>query len=295
MVDLITESPPQRHAFLTAVRLERLSNSGLDLLRPRLPSQEEPFLDYVHQSWFIHPQHSRDDPLTRGRLAEFVQRRHPFPFGLERIYFHDPGYYALLSPLHLLAYFNLPIALAGSEQLRNPNVATPLIPSATSPAIRIGMTALYLACAQGSDVAVKELLDLPSILVNEAGVRGTAPLTWAIRGQHEGAISLLLACPDIDANAVNIYGMSALYWASRRGHVSTVKLLLPHPDINPSVADRYGNTPLHRASRRKDVVGLLLARPDVDGRRSLVEETREARGRILSLLEETVFQLWSRC
>jgi ankyrin repeat domain-containing protein 50 len=174
----------------------------------------------------------------------------------------------MLGPLHLLAYFNLPIALAGDEQLRNPNaVATALEKDKTHLG---GVTSLWLAAQGGCDVAVKELLELPGILVNMAATDSAwTPLMLAVLNRHEGAACLLLDHPDSTVNAVNSLGMTALDCASMlsRDDLGIVKRLLSHSGIVVNVAgDYWKRTPLHYASLRgkKAVVALLLARPDVD-------------------------------
>lgn len=271
---LIRKGAPEPHELLTAVCLARLSESGLDLRHPRPPSKQDPFLSYAYDSWSIHARQSRDNLRTRARLTEFAQSR-PFPIKLRTLALWDPGY-ALLGPLHLLAYFNLPIALAGPAQLENPNIPalrqecvkdSSSETSSQMPDTLEGTTALCLACQEGHCIAVKELLELSNILVNKAGVDKTTPLMWAARGGHEGVTCLLLARPEIEVNAVDCDGRTALDWASLYGNVGIARLLISHPKIIVNAAnDVEGNTPLHNSSRLgyKHVVELLLARHDVD-------------------------------
>ncbi|KAH6876944.1 hypothetical protein BKA70DRAFT_218643 [Coprinopsis sp. MPI-PUGE-AT-0042] len=255
---LIIETLPQPHSLLSAVCLARLADSGF--LRTKLNRkyelegalQAEPFLSYAYDSWFLHAQQSLADPLTTAQLIDFVVNCHAFPISYQDLW-ED---FDLLGPLHLVAYFNLPITFAGSDSLRNPNQGT----------AKRGETALILACMQGHDKAVKELLHLPNISVNATSVDGRTPLIWASREGHEGAARLLIACPSLDINAADDGGWTALIWASDRGHQGVVVLLLSHPDIDVNAASNSNNTALAMASMEghEEVVALLLARPDIN-------------------------------
>ncbi|KAH6909744.1 hypothetical protein BKA70DRAFT_175062 [Coprinopsis sp. MPI-PUGE-AT-0042] len=257
---LIIETSPQPHAFLSAVCLARLTDSGLQgtTLRCKWQLEEalqaEPFLSYAYNSWYIHARKSLADLLTTGRLADFVVNCHAFPVSCKRLGFLPN--FDVLGPLHLVAYFNLPIALAGSDSLRKPNQHTAIQQE----------TALNLACRQGHEDAVKELLHLPNILVNRASFYGTTPLMWASAEGHEGAARLLIACPGLNINAADHNGWTALFWASLNGHKGVVALLLSHPDVDINVANDIGSTPLVRASEfgHEEVVALFLSHPDVD-------------------------------
>jgi ankyrin repeat protein len=268
--DLITEILPQPHAPLAAVCLARCTNIVHGLPDTEEDTTEEaPFLNYVYKSWFIHAQKSRDDPLTRRRLAEFAQSCHPLV--LCAVEYGD--YDAVSGPLQLFAYYNLPIVLAGPGHLRDPNIQavnaetqTTSTSNTRSYQIPDGMTALCVACHQGSNIAIKDLLDLPNILVNTADSKGRTPLMWAVIRGHEEAARLLLARPDIEVNAVDSDGTTALNWALEEGSVGTAKLLLSHSDIDVNKGDRWNNTPLHHAMLGGDeeIVALLLAHPNVD-------------------------------
>ncbi|KAH6904783.1 hypothetical protein BKA70DRAFT_1153566 [Coprinopsis sp. MPI-PUGE-AT-0042] len=257
---LIVETLPQPHALLSAVCLAGLTNSGFlctklnneyELVRAL---QAEPFLSYAYDSWSTHARQSLANPLTTSRLTGFVANCHTFP-----ISYQTPGVFSefdVLGRLHLVAYFNLPITLAGSDSLRNPNQGT----------AKRGETALSLACRQGHDEAVKELLHLPDIFVNTANIDGRTALMWASREGHEGAARLLLACPGYNINAAENGGYTALIWASHTGHHGVVVLLLSHPGIAIKMRGNSGFTGLAVASQygHEEVVTLLLSRPDVD-------------------------------
>ncbi|KAH6904762.1 hypothetical protein BKA70DRAFT_1565435 [Coprinopsis sp. MPI-PUGE-AT-0042] len=271
---LITETSPQPHALLAAVCLARLADSEVqcttlrDKWKLKKALEAEPFLSYAYDSWFIHARQSLADPFTIGQLTTFVMNCHAFPVSLPslRSTSHLLDGFDVLGPLHLVAYFNLPITLAGSDSLRNPNQGT----------AEQGETALNLACRQGHDDKVKELLHLPNISVNAADEGGTTALMWASIEGHVGAACLLIACPGLDINATDKYGWTALLWASLQGHKGVVALLLSRPDVDINLANQLGSNALLRASERGDeeVVMLLLSHPDVNvNASSCFEET----------------------
>ncbi|KAH6868954.1 hypothetical protein BKA70DRAFT_380995 [Coprinopsis sp. MPI-PUGE-AT-0042] len=257
---LIIETFPQPHALLSAVCLARLTDSGF--LHTKLNDEgeledslkAEPFPSYAYYSWSTHGRQSLADPLTTSRLTNFVVNCHAFPVSHDSWCCLDD--FDVLGPLHLVTYFNLSITLAGSDSLRNPNQGT----------AKQGETALSLACMQGHDDAVKELLHLPNILVNSASFDGTTALMRASANGHEGAARLLFACPSLSINAADILGWTALIWASLNGHKGVVALLLSHHDIDVHVAGSMGLTALSIASEggQQEVVKLLLAYPNLD-------------------------------
>ncbi|KAH6904768.1 hypothetical protein BKA70DRAFT_1294877 [Coprinopsis sp. MPI-PUGE-AT-0042] len=257
---LITGSFPQPHAPLSAVCLARLSDSGFlhttlrDEQQLRQVLQTEPLLGYAYRSWFIHVQQSLASPLTRRRMTDFAENCHAFPFRYKSV--DGCGFFDLLGPLHLLAYFNLPIAFAGTSNLRNPNQGTE----------NGGGTALHLACMQGHHGALKELLELPNILANAANAEGTTALMMASGLGNEDATRLLLDHPDVIVNAVDDNVRTALFWASDHGHKGVATLLLSHPDTNVNVADKWSTTALIRAldEGHDEVAMLLLSHTDVD-------------------------------
>ncbi|KAH6876948.1 hypothetical protein BKA70DRAFT_1476136 [Coprinopsis sp. MPI-PUGE-AT-0042] len=259
---VISETSAQRHALLSAVCLARLTDSGFQ--HTTLESskelgqalQAETLLSYAYESWYIHAHKSLTDPLTTGRLADFVVNCHAFPVSYEPLRFKFGDNFDVLGPLHLVAYFDLPISLVGSDSRRNPNQGT----------AEQGETALSLACTQGYDGIVKELLYLRNILVNAADVDGTTALMWASAEGHEGAARPLIACPGLNVNAADNEGWTALIWASFRGYKGMVALLLSHPDIDINVANEVRSTALIVASEegREEVVMLLLSHSDLD-------------------------------
>ncbi|KAH6909762.1 hypothetical protein BKA70DRAFT_1471887 [Coprinopsis sp. MPI-PUGE-AT-0042] len=259
---LISETFPQPHVLPSAVCLARLKDSGLQRTsfshRNQLAHalETQPLLSYAYDSWSIHARQSLADPIAAGRLTEFVESCHAFP-----IHHDGPNAWGVdfdvLSPLHVVAHFNISIMYAGPNIQRNPNKATPG-----------RATALHLACGQGHYDVVQELLHLPNILVEAADSFGTTALIFASSFGDEATTRLLLAHPDINVNAVGRYGWTALIWASENGRTGTVALLLSHPAIDVNVVQDlgYGDTALIMASEKGhgDVVALLLSHPDVD-------------------------------
>ncbi|KAH6867538.1 hypothetical protein BKA70DRAFT_1027315, partial [Coprinopsis sp. MPI-PUGE-AT-0042] len=224
------ETFPHPHTLLSAVCLARLTTSGfqnksLDYDWQLWDAfQEEPFLSYAYSSWSTHAQKSLADPLAKGLLAEFVENCHSFPFQHKRL--DDGGNtWDVLGPLHLVVFFKLPIAFAGSSCLRNPNQKT----------AKQEFTPLHLACMLGHHNAVEKLLRLPNILVNAVDIRDISALIFASRLGHEQAVRLLLARPDVGVNAVDHYGRTALIWAAYNGHGGVVGLILSHPNIDLNV------------------------------------------------------------
>ncbi|KAH6879584.1 hypothetical protein BKA70DRAFT_207428 [Coprinopsis sp. MPI-PUGE-AT-0042] len=279
---LISDAFPQPHSILSATCLTRLTDCGFqcttldDDQQLQQALKAEPLLRYAYNSWFIHARQSRADPLAQVRLAKFVENCHAFPITRD-IHFD------VLGPLHLVAYFNLPITFAGSDNLQSPNECT----------ARLGLTALHLACMQGHDDAVKELLDVTNILVDAEDVFEMTPLMWASSEGQEGAARLLIAHPDIDINAADEEGWIALMWAADNGHKDVVTLLLSHPDTDVNMTDDINSNALIQASGRgqEEVVAVLLSHPDVDvnaadlfGRTALSSASKNGRGETVKLL-----------
>ncbi|KAH6876908.1 hypothetical protein BKA70DRAFT_1127813, partial [Coprinopsis sp. MPI-PUGE-AT-0042] len=291
---LIIETSPQPHSLLSAVCLARLADSGF--LRTKLNHsyelegalQAEPFLSYAYDSWFLHARQSLANPLTTSRLTDFIVNCHAFPF------IYKPwtigGIFDVLGPLHLVAYFKLPITLAGSDSLRNPNEGT----------AKEGETALSLACMQGHDgTAARLLIACPDLNINAAAHDGWTALMWASGRGHQGVVELLLSHPDIDINVATLrHRSTAMTLASGRGHEEVMALLLACPNIDVNTVGEDEETALIQAVKdgSESIVKLLLAHPSIQvGTRELeaartgkpwnAERTTEAHLRIVPLLE----------
>ncbi|KAH6909717.1 hypothetical protein BKA70DRAFT_1187477 [Coprinopsis sp. MPI-PUGE-AT-0042] len=250
---LVSETFAQPHALLSAV-CSLLGSPDRQWLSLEQAFQGETLLSYAYESWSTHTRQSLTDPLTTSRLTDFVVNCHAFSVNYKPKSWLNQ--FNVLSPRHLVAFFNLPIAFSGSDSLRNPNQGT----------LHDGETALNLACMQGHDDAVKELLQLPNISINGANTKnGMTALMWACGTGHEGAALLLLACSGLNINAADKNGCTALIWASARGYHGAVAILLSHPDVDINIASKL-STALVVASQlmHEEVVTLLLSRPDVD-------------------------------
>ncbi|KAH6911241.1 hypothetical protein BKA70DRAFT_55684 [Coprinopsis sp. MPI-PUGE-AT-0042] len=278
---LISESFPCPHsllaarcmALLTECGLQQYSDEQFDNLKNAL--RTEPLLAYAYEAWSIHGRESIDDLPVAGQLAQFIQGCRAFPLDDDTLIQGSRSHRVenwrrvaewprdILEPLHMAAYFNLPIAIAVSAHLRKPNELTPVK----------GRTPLILAIEQNSTSAVRELLSLPSTLVNAADRHGDTPLMWALgcrfeakeRSINPAIASLLLGHPKIRVNACTSDGIPALMRASLFDLIEAATLLLAHPNIKPNQANPNGWTALMYASNygSKRVVSVLLADPRV--------------------------------
>ncbi|KAH6904799.1 hypothetical protein BKA70DRAFT_519826 [Coprinopsis sp. MPI-PUGE-AT-0042] len=256
---LIKETFSHPNALPAAVSMALLTESGFQ--RTSFEDSEQldqaldarPLLGYAYNSWFIHARQSLADPVTANLLVEFIRNCHGFPVQYRSLYEWNLAF-DLLGPLHVVAFFNFPFGYGGAHNLRNPSRGS----------AKQEETALHLACMQGHDDVVKELLQLPDTLVNAVGITCTTALMWASALGKEGATRLLLGHPDVNVNAVDNDGCTALIWASRHGHKDVVALLLSHPGINTNMADRFDSTALSWALRKghEGTAALLLAQPD---------------------------------
>ncbi|KAH6909754.1 hypothetical protein BKA70DRAFT_1425474 [Coprinopsis sp. MPI-PUGE-AT-0042] len=251
---LITEAFPQPHAFLSAVCLARLTDSGFQrttFMDPRDLQrllQAEPFLSYAYESWFIHARQSLDDSLTIDRLADFAQNCHAFPFGTIP---EDP---TLREPTE------------SEPRHRNTRVDGIAPGMCAGPLDLDGVTALIRASARGHEDVIPLLLARHDINLNAVGQGGKTALGWALTNGHQGVATLLLSHPDIDVNAVDNLGFTALMTASTHAREDMVAVLLSYPDVDVNAVDWLGETALIRALRlgRQEVVKLLLSHPHAE-------------------------------
>jgi hypothetical protein len=130
------------------------------------------------------------------------------------------------------------------------------------------MTMLGRACANGHHDAVKALLDVPKIRVNQTSATGSTPLYLAARSGHVRCVALLLENPKLQVNGLlGQRSRTPLYIASSKGYTSVVKELLSHPDVNVNAKFWVdGTTSLYVASQQghASVVELLLGHPDIE-------------------------------
>ncbi|KAH6905383.1 hypothetical protein BKA70DRAFT_1153081 [Coprinopsis sp. MPI-PUGE-AT-0042] len=254
---------PHPHALLAAVCIARLTDCGFqDKEFSRRQELEgalnaDPLLDYAYHAWAFHAQVSLGQDFIASRLSAFITGCCAFPVTLTN-YSLGSGQDSL-GPLHLVSFYNIPIAYAGPLNAHVVN----------KPTSWLGITSLHLAILGGHYNVAKSLLGLPDILVNVRNVWGETPLIFACMEGHEGIVKLLLAHPNIDVNLVDDRKSTALMYASMRGKEVIVKLLLAHPGIEVNAETPYGltnSTPLlwACASGHISIVKLLLAVPQVD-------------------------------
>ncbi|KAH6877363.1 hypothetical protein BKA70DRAFT_1576413 [Coprinopsis sp. MPI-PUGE-AT-0042] len=255
VISLISESCPYPHSLPALVCMALLAESGFQrttladgqALETALKASS--LLAYAYEAWPIHARESLDDASTANQLAHFIQGCSAFPVCLS----DQAEYYDILEPLHMIAYFNLPISAAGPSQLYDPNQRT---------RVR-GVTPLILAIRRNSRNAVAEILSCNRIRANAFDKdHGFTPLAWAMLPHHGPAmVTLLLNHPKIDVNALNASGATALSVASVVGSGTAVAFLLAHREIKPNHVDSEGFTPLMFASYTgwKHVVKVLLA------------------------------------
>ncbi|KAH6892729.1 hypothetical protein BKA70DRAFT_1201208 [Coprinopsis sp. MPI-PUGE-AT-0042] len=252
---LVSQSSLHPHSLPAAVCMALLTEHGFqqttlkDELAWRASLRAEPLLAYAYYNWSIHAHQSLDDTSLAHRLSQFIQGCCAFPVGF---FLYGLPIEDILEPLHMAAYFDFPLSVAGSVHLRDPNHPTP----------HKGRTPLLLALMENSLSAMRELLSLPGILANAADKDGDIPLVHAARQNQEASLSLLLAHPKINVNAPDSKGMTALMWVFSE-QIAT--LLLAHPKIKPNLVDSGGDTALMRASQwgYLEVVKVLLADPRV--------------------------------
>ncbi|KAH6907862.1 hypothetical protein BKA70DRAFT_1189345 [Coprinopsis sp. MPI-PUGE-AT-0042] len=254
---LVSESSLHPHSLPAAVCMALLAEHGFQQTTLRLADEHalkaalkaKPLLAYAYENWAIHAHKSLDDTSLAHRLSQFIQGCSAFPIGLSGYY---PSIEDILEPLHMAAYFDFPLSVAGSAHLRDPNHPTP----------HKGRTPLMLAVRRNSLSAMRELLSLPGILVNAADKNGDIPLVYTATWRGEARLSLLLAHPKINVNVTDSDGETALRSA---GSEEIATLLLAHPKIKPNLVGRDGETALMLASSRGwlGVVKALLADPRV--------------------------------
>lgn len=294
MARLTAEAFPHPHTLLAAVCMAHLTECGFP--HSTINSEDEldetlrftPFLRYTYDSWSVHARESLSDRPAALRCAEFVQTCHSFPVKTHSSVF---GLFDSLGPLHVVAFFDLPIELAGPTCLQSPNSIT----------AREGRTALHFACLRHSVIAAEELLRVPGLLVNARDKRDITPLAWSIRySWQESEVSLLLGHPEIDVNARGLWGYVPLHWAADYHNEVAMKALLSHPRIDVNVVEMLEGTgtPLTMASQKgyEGMVQLLLAHPAIRVTSREIEAARNSglnagvRERIVALLQEFMDQ-----
>ncbi|KAI1047931.1 hypothetical protein LB505_013226 [Fusarium chuoi] len=89
-----------------------------------------------------------------------------------------------------------------------------------------GVTPLHAAANANSVQALKLLLEVRSVSVNQKTTYGFSPLFIAARNGYHSIVSLLLSTESIDKDSESWVGLSPLFAAVANGHLEVTKLLL---------------------------------------------------------------------
>ncbi|XP_070192077.1 ankyrin repeat domain-containing protein 26-like isoform X3 [Littorina saxatilis] len=109
-------------------------------------------------------------------------------------------------------------------------------------------TPLHLACAQGYEKIVQELLEWKA-KTNVGDADSRTPLMKAVECRHEGCVALLLQ-DRVELDSVDKDGNTSLHIAAADGSSKIVKLLC-QAGANLTLKNREGLAPLHVAVREK--------------------------------------------
>ncbi|XP_029654312.2 receptor-interacting serine/threonine-protein kinase 4-like, partial [Octopus sinensis] len=122
-----------------------------------------------------------------------------------------------------------------------------------------GRTPLMLACYEGADRRIIEILIKAGGEVGRKDSIGYTALHWAVFGNHLLAVEILLSRGS-EVNAQSNDGRTPLHLACWLGSLHTVELLLGHNGIDVNVVSNNGDTPLHDAVQRQhyNVVSVML-------------------------------------
>ncbi|BFZ10588.1 hypothetical protein BsWGS_13626 [Bradybaena similaris] len=126
-----------------------------------------------------------------------------------------------------------------------------------SPLDKENRTPLHLACVQGHEHIVQELLEWKA-KANIGDNQAKTPLMRAIEFQQEGCVTLLLAYK-VDIDTVDAHGNTALHMAAEGGNLSIVTMLI-RSGASLNTRNKEGLAPLHLAVKNKhaDICQLLL-------------------------------------
>ncbi|CAG5117919.1 unnamed protein product, partial [Candidula unifasciata] len=126
-----------------------------------------------------------------------------------------------------------------------------------SPLDKENRTPLHLACVQGHEHIVQELLEWKA-KANIGDNQAKTPLMRAIEFQQEGCVTLLLAYK-VDIDTVDAHGNTALHMAAEGGNSSIVTMLV-RSGASLNTRNKEGFAPLHVAVKNKhlEVCHVLL-------------------------------------
>ncbi|KAH6909906.1 hypothetical protein BKA70DRAFT_1221560 [Coprinopsis sp. MPI-PUGE-AT-0042] len=255
---LLRDSFPHPHSHLVMVCMTRLTECGFQNTlicseeKFGATRQADPLLAYASDAWAFHARGSLGIDDTRRQIANFVHGIKAFPAftSLDLLESFD-----ILSPLHTLAIYNLPLFLIPDNQIGDPNVVTRVYQE--SP--------LTLASHHGHEAAAESLIAHPQTQINLVNNEGWSALMAAARYGHAGIATLLLRRPEIQVNLVDNQRWSALMKAARHGHEAIVSLLLASSGIQVNLVDNEGWSALLLTATggHEGVAKLLLQRHDI--------------------------------
>lgn len=120
-----------------------------------------------------------------------------------------------------------------------------------------GSTALHLACAYTSSLALPHLLSHPKIDPNALDTKGRTPL-HALFSRSPSAsaaqttiLHKLLAMPNIRINLQDEEGMTPLHEAFKRGNVEAIRVLLARREVELGLRDRVGRLAVEEAGSER--------------------------------------------
>ncbi|KAK7503607.1 hypothetical protein BaRGS_00005146 [Batillaria attramentaria] len=127
-----------------------------------------------------------------------------------------------------------------------------------SPLDKENRTPLHLACAQGHERIVQELLEWKA-KTNIGDADSRTPLMKAVECRHENCVELLLR-DRVELNSVDSAGNTSLHIAANDGSTKIVKMLCA-AGANMTIKNKEGLTPLHVAVKEKheDVCRVILS------------------------------------
>lgn len=291
---LLDESFPHPHALLARVCMAHLVTCGFQnsTITSRAgfctALKSDPLLVYASGAWAFHVRHSMDVEDVKQCATTFIMGSRAFP---AFTCLESTTRFDILTPLHILALYHLPLDFLDGLDIRNPNILTtrlqqsPLMLASRSAydslvdllledastevnwAGRTSWSALMTAARYGHDRVAALLLTHPELQVNRVDHEGWAPLVLAARYGHEGVVAALIGLPDIQINLAQLKDQrwSALMQAARNGHEGIVTLLLARPEIEVNLLDEDDWSALMLAARsgHESIVKALLSRPEI--------------------------------
>ncbi|KAH6901009.1 ankyrin repeat-containing domain protein [Coprinopsis sp. MPI-PUGE-AT-0042] len=256
------------HCLLAEVCIERLMNCGVPSNQPdylhryawnRTPSHRKSLLDYAYESWYLHASECLQHPVMpsaqpAASILHFLAMCKGYPT-FKDLGFAFSEFDNLTAPIHLVAYYHIPLLL-------------PLIDPQVNELTKEGRTPLSLAAWRNNAAMVELLLKLDEIDVNSQDKSGNTALLVAAEKGSADVVQTLLLDPQINLHKRNNKGESALRCAlgggCSSGHTeAALHLIAMGIDVN--AADHLGRTPLMLAySHPVRLFEKLAQHPDID-------------------------------